>query len=70
LGLDATGQAGTASELPMARSKDPPKPGPKHSAATAATKAARQARLAEEMRRNLQKRKAQQRAQRDRVKPD
>jgi hypothetical protein len=54
----------------MARSEDPPKPKPKHSAATAATKAARQARLAEEMRSNLRKRKAQQHAQRERPKPD
>jgi hypothetical protein len=53
----------------MARSKDPPKLQPKQSAATKATKTARQAQLAEEMRSNLRKRKAQQRAQRDRAKP-
>ena len=56
----------------MTRS-DPPKPPeagqPRHSARTAADKAARQARLAQEMRTNLQKRKAQQRAQRERGKP-
>jgi hypothetical protein len=59
----------------MTRSKEPPKPRaerpqPKHSAGTAASKAARHARLAEEMRSNLLKRKARQRAQRDRGKPE
>jgi hypothetical protein len=63
----------------MTRSKEPRKPPPakrprpsqpKHSAGTAASKAARQARLAEEMRSNLLKRKARQRAQRDRGKPE
>jgi hypothetical protein len=38
---------------------------PKHSARTSAEKAARATRLAEEMRKNLLKRKAQQRAKRD-----
>ena len=56
----------------MARSEDPPKPSeparPRHSARTAADKSARQARLAQEMRTNLLKRKAQQRAQRERGK--
>jgi len=51
-------------------SPKPPEAGhPRHSARTAADKAARQARLAQEMRTNLQKRKAQQRAQRERGKP-
>ena len=45
----------------MVRAKDPPKQ-PQHSARTGADKAARAARVAQEMRRNLLKRKAQQRA--------
>lgn len=52
----------------MTRGKDPPKQ-PKLSARAAADKAAREARVAQEMRSNLQKRKAQQRAQRDKGKP-
>jgi hypothetical protein len=57
----------------MARADHPQKPPakqPKHSARTAADKAARQARLAEEMRMNLMKRKAQARARRERSQPD
>jgi hypothetical protein len=58
----------------MARSDEPAKPPrperPKHSARTAADKAARDARLAEEMRKNLLKRKAQARAQRERDESD
>jgi hypothetical protein len=41
---------------------------PKHSARIQAEKAAREARLAEEMRENLLRRKRQQRAQRERAK--
>lgn len=49
----------------------PPRPErPKHSARTAADKVARDARLAAEMRKNLLKRKAQARAQRERDKSD
>ncbi|HET9274321.1 MAG TPA: hypothetical protein VFO09_08645 [Methyloceanibacter sp.] len=47
----------------MTRSDDEPR-GPKLSERTEAEKAARQARLAEEMRKNLRKRKEQQRARR------
>ena len=53
----------------MASGKPPAKPPPeqpKHSARTNAAKAARQARVAQEMRANLLKRKAQQRARRGR----
>jgi hypothetical protein len=50
-------------------SQDPPQPGPRHSPRTQADKAARQARLAAELRQNLLKRKRQQRA-RDRRTPD
>jgi hypothetical protein len=46
-----------------ARPADPPRP--IHSPRTSAAKAARAARLAEEMRKNLLKRKAQQRAKRE-----
>jgi hypothetical protein len=53
----------------MARAKDPPKQ-PKHAARTDADKAARAARVAQEMRRNLLKRKAQQRAQREKSEPE
>jgi hypothetical protein len=42
---------------------------PKHSARTTADKAARAARVAEEMRKNLLKRKAQQRAKREKSEP-
>jgi hypothetical protein len=45
----------------MTRSDDEPRQ-PKHSQRTRSEKAARQDRLAHEMRKNLQKRKAQQRA--------
>ena len=47
----------------------PPPQEPHHSARTRAGKAARQARVAQEMRLNLLKRKAQQRAQREKDKP-
>ena len=47
----------------------PPSEEPKHSARTRAEKAARAARVAKEMRLNLLKRKAQQRAKRDQGKP-
>jgi hypothetical protein len=50
----------------MARAKDPARQ-PKHSVATEADKAARAARVAQEMRKNLLKRKAQQRAKRDKA---
>jgi hypothetical protein len=56
----------------MARKDHPQAPEagqPRYSARTAADKAARRARLAQEMRTNLLKRKAQQRAQRERGKP-
>ena len=53
----------------MAPPKDSSKR-PKHAPGTAAAKAARQARLAEEMRSNLRKRKAQQRGQRVPAKSD
>ena len=53
----------------MARRADPPGQ-PKHTAQTCADKAARAARLAEEMRKNLLKRKAQQRAQREKAGPE
>jgi hypothetical protein len=52
----------------MARTADPPRQ-PKHSARIA-DKAARAARLADEMRNNLRKRKAQQRAQRQKSEPE
>jgi hypothetical protein len=52
----------------MARTKASPRQ-PKHSARTAADKAARAARVAEEMRKNLLKRKAQQRAKREKSPP-
>jgi hypothetical protein len=52
----------------MARARDSSKQ-PKHSARTAADKAARDARIAEEMRKNLLKRKAQQRAKREKSEP-
>ena len=52
----------------MARAKRPPEQ-PKHSARTSADKAARAARVAEEMRKNLLKRKAQQRAKREKSEP-
>jgi hypothetical protein len=42
---------------------------PKHSARTSAEKAARRARVAQEMRLNLLKRKAQQRARREKDRP-
>jgi hypothetical protein len=51
----------------MAR-KDPPEQ-PKLSARASAEQAARAARVAKEMRRNLLKRKAQQRAKRERSEP-
>jgi hypothetical protein len=58
----------------MAPSDESAKPSrperPKHSARTTADKAARDARLAEEMRKNLLKRKAQARAQRERDEAD
>jgi hypothetical protein len=58
----------------MASAKPPPpvKPAsaaPKHAARTRADKAARAARIAEEMRSNLRKRKAQQRAKRAKGEP-
>jgi hypothetical protein len=53
----------------MARPADPPGQ-PKHSARTRADKAARAARVAEEMRKNLLKRKAQQRAKRGKSGPE
>jgi hypothetical protein len=53
----------------VTRAADPPRQ-PKHSARTAADKAARAARLAEAMRENLRKRKAQQRAQRQKGEPE
>ena len=43
---------------------------PKHAPRTAADKAAREARIAQEMRKNLLKRKAQQRAQREKSAPE
>jgi hypothetical protein len=52
----------------MAPAKPPPTQ-PKHSARTSAEKAARQARVAQEMRLNLLKRKAQQRAKGEKGKP-
>lgn len=52
----------------MARAKDSPKQ-PKLSPRAAADKAAREARLAQEMRSNLLKRKARQRAERAKGKP-
>jgi hypothetical protein len=52
----------------MARAKDSAKQ-PKHSARTSADKAARAARIAQEMRSNLLKRKAQQRAKREKAQP-
>jgi hypothetical protein len=52
----------------MARTTDPPRP--RRSAQTRAEKAARAARVAEEMRKNLFKRKAQQRAQREKSEPE
>jgi hypothetical protein len=52
----------------MTRSDDRPRQ-PKHSPHTQAEKAVREARLAEEMRQNLLKRKRQQRAQREAAKP-
>jgi hypothetical protein len=55
----------------MARSETPPPARqPRHLPGTDAAKAARQARLAEEMRKNLQKRKARQRALQEQGKPD
>jgi hypothetical protein len=51
------------------RAADPPRQ-PKHAARTSADKAARAARLAQEMRKNLLKRKAQQRAQREKAGPE
>jgi hypothetical protein len=53
----------------MARTTDPPRQ-PRHSAPTRVEKAARAARVAEEMRKNLLKRKAQQRAQREKSEPE
>ena len=53
----------------MARRADPPGQ-PKHTAQTRADKAARAGRLAEEMRKNLLKRKAQQRAKREKAQPE
>lgn len=50
----------------MARAKHPPRQ-PKHSARTSADKAARAARVAQEMRQNLLKRKAQQRAKHEKT---
>jgi hypothetical protein len=52
----------------MARARDSSKQ-PKHSARTSADKAARAARIAQEMRKNLLKRKAQQRAKREKSEP-
>jgi hypothetical protein len=52
----------------MAPAKDPPQQ-PKHSAPTSAEKATRAARVAQEMRKNLLKRKAQQRAKREKGEP-
>jgi hypothetical protein len=52
----------------MARSKHPPQQ-PKRSARARADQAARAARLAREMRSNLLKRKAQQRAKRQKSEP-
>jgi hypothetical protein len=52
----------------MARSKHPPQQ-PKRSARARADQAARAARLAKEMRSNLLKRKAQQRAKRQKSEP-
>jgi hypothetical protein len=57
------------SENPPKKPENPPKR-PRHSARTAAEKAAREARVAEEMRQNLLKRKARQRAQREHRKPE
>jgi hypothetical protein len=57
----------------MARSETPPPPRarqPRHLPGTDAAKAARAARLALEMRKNLQKRKARQRALQAQEKPD
>jgi hypothetical protein len=58
----------------MARPEDPPpRPPakrPRHLPGTDAAKAARQARVAEEMRANLKKRKARQRALQEQGKPD
>jgi hypothetical protein len=51
-------------------SKDPAQRGPRHSPRTQADKAARQARLAAEMRQNLLKRKRQQRARDGRTPQD
>jgi hypothetical protein len=53
----------------MARANDPAKQ-PKHSARTSAGKAAREERVAQEMRKNLLKRKAQQRAKREKAQPE
>jgi hypothetical protein len=53
----------------MARTTDPPRQ-PRHSAQTRADKAARAARVAEELRKNLLKRKAQQRAKREKSEPE
>jgi hypothetical protein len=53
----------------MARPADP-RGQPKHAARTSADKPARAARLAQEMRKNLLKRKAQQRAQREKAGPE
>jgi hypothetical protein len=52
----------------MARAKDPSNK-PKHSTRTSAAKTARAARVAQEMRKNLLKRKAQQRAKREKSEP-
>lgn len=51
-----------------ARGQAPPRQ-PHHSAGTSSEKAARAARVAEEMRKNLLKRKAQQRAKREKSEP-
>ena len=53
----------------MARARDPANE-PKHAARTSAAKAARAARVAQEMRKNLLKRKAQQRAKREKARPE
>jgi hypothetical protein len=58
----------------MAKAKPPPpetptSAAPQHSARTRAEKAAREARIAQEMRSNLLKRKAQQRARREKGAP-
>ena len=53
----------------MGRARHPAKE-PKHAARTSAEKASRAARVAQEMRKNLLKRKAQQRATREKSRPE